>query len=363
MMYSFFGQNVQLKLRNSAYKNRLLTELLPYQTKQKTAKITISDNWNDFNFEVLANNPKQHFYYKNVFHIKEKLTEVAFVFNGQAEVTKIYFKLITAPNAFRKFTRKWLNMQFTNRVDNIGQIFHENVLIPLSFFFDDIAPIHASGFKWKNKTYLLGGTGGVGKTTLELLFCLQKKASFITDDIAIIYKNAQIFPNYNYPKIYGYNLVGNPVLKQKIFYKTSIFNKLHWFLHQKLFGIDKVRRKISPFLLYNNVAEQPEKLTDYLLLFKIKSDTIHIENNTVDNIVKATINVILTEYTYFFNHVFWHEFNALNSKNKPIISIDNLKKKWTKVLTEALQKSNNQIVNIPLQIDHNEYQKQMEKLL
>lgn len=362
-MYSFFGQNIDINLKNSAYKNRLLEELIPYKTEEKTPQITITDDWKDFNYKPISNNPKQHFYYKNVIHIKEKLTEIAFVFNGRAEITHIYFKLITAPNAFRKSIRKWLNMQFTNRTENIGQIFHENVLIPLSFFIKDVAPIHASGFQHQNKTYLLGGTGGVGKTTLELLFCIKKKASFITDDIAIINNENTVFPNYNYPKIYGYNLIGNTELKEKIFKKAGFLNKIHWFLHQKIFGIQKVRRKISPFKLYASVIKNPIAITDYLILFKSETPVIKQEKLPIKNTVKASIDVILTEYAYFFNQLKWHEFNANVLGENPIYTISILQKKWENTLESALKQTNNSVVKIPFSITHQDYQREMEKLL
>jgi len=363
MMYSFFGQNIAVNLCNSGYKNTLLTELKPYQTNNQKPTITITDDWSDFNFKPIANNPKQHLYYQNVIHIKEKLTEVAFVFNGQAEVVTVYFKLITAPNTFRKIIRKWLNMQFTNRTENIGQIFHENVLIPLSFFIKDVAPIHASGFKYKQKTYLLGGTGGVGKTTLEILFCQHKNASFITDDIAVISDNGAVFPNYNYPKIYAYNLVGNQELKKKLFNKTSFLNKIHWFLHKKIFGLSKVRRKITPFNLYKNLALKPEKLTDYLILFKTKTNAIELENCKTKNAIEATIKVIQTEYAYFFNHLHWHEFNAISLNQKPIITLSELQEKWKITLNNAFKNSNNKIVKIPFDINHQDFQKQMSELI
>ena len=47
-------------------------------------------------------------------------------------------------------------MQFTNRIENIGQIFHELVLVPLTFFQDNLVPIHAAGFSSLNKGILLG---------------------------------------------------------------------------------------------------------------------------------------------------------------------------------------------------------------
>ncbi len=362
-MYSFFGQNTKLDLQNSDYKAILLTELKNYATNQTNADLIITDNWTDFTFQVLGNNPKSHFFYENSIHIKEKMMDVAFVFSETKKLIKIYFKLHTAPNYFRKTLRKWLNMQFTNRNDNITQIFHENVLIPMTFFIDNLAPIHASGFAINKKGVLLGGTGGVGKTTLELDNCLDKKATFITDDIAIVNNKQQVYPNLNQPKIYGYNLVGNQKLTQIVFKKLSLINKLHWFLHKNIFGVDKVRRKISANELYPNVAKGKTELHTYYILLKRNCKSITKTNIAKKEAIKTSLNVIKTEYNYFFNHIKWHEFNAVLLNKKPVYTMLDLEKKWTSVLNETFENANVQVLHIPIDYTHQEFKKQMQHFL
>ena len=86
----------------------------------------------------------------------------------------------------------------------------------------DLSLIHASGVVLSNgKAILLGGTGGIGKTSLELELCLNEKASFLTDDIAVIDKEGFLWPNLSFPKIYGYNLAGNKALKRQLLSATS----------------------------------------------------------------------------------------------------------------------------------------------
>ncbi|MCF6350934.1 MAG: hypothetical protein L3J23_07900 [Flavobacteriaceae bacterium] len=361
-MFSFFGISTKINLKNSPYKAILLDELLVYKTEIRDTKIEITDNWSSFNSKLIANNPSQYYYYKDAIRFKDKLTEVAFVFDKNNQLKKIYFRLHIAPNYFRKVIRKWLNMQFTNRVENIGQIFHENILIPMTFFFDDLVPIHASGFSLNGKSILLGGTGGTGKTTLELEFCLHKNAGFITDDIAIINQNNEVYPNYNHPKIYGYNLVGNNKLKNRIFKKESFFSKIHWFLHRKIFGISKVRRKVSPFDLFENVKTEKTKLKNYYILSKNDCIEVSKEKLNLETICKMTVEIVFTEYNYFFNQLKWHEFNALSKKNKPIITTNDLEKKWITILNKSLTKTENYLVNIPLSITHKEFKKQINSL-
>ena len=361
-MFSFFGIPTILKLKNSPYKSILLAELDVYKNGV-TPKITITDDWSLFNEALLANNPSQHYYYKNAIHFKDKLTEVAFVFDENRQLKTIYFKLLVAPNYFRKTIRKWLNMQFTNRIENIGQIFHENILIPMTFFSDNLVPIHASGFSLNGNSILLGGTGGTGKTTLELENCLDKNATFITDDIAILDNLGFLFANYNYPKIYGYNLIGNSKLKNIIFKKESFLSKIHWFLHKNIFGLNKVRRKISPFTLFKNVKTEKTKLNTYYVLSKNECTMVSQTQLNIENLSKMTVEIIFTEYNYFFNQLKWHEFNALSIGNKPIITTNQLEKKWLNILNKTLENTTNNLINIPLHISHNEFKKQSNLLI
>jgi len=362
-MYSFFGIPTTLELKKSDYKSILQDELSPYKIDKKEATILITDDWLSFDSEIISNNPSQHYYYKNSIHIKDKLTELAFVFDAENKLTTIFFKLNYASSFTRRSIRKCLNMQFTNRIENIGQIFHENVLIPMTFFFEHLTPIHASGYSLNAKTVLLGGTGGTGKTTLEMEMCLQHHASFVTDDIAIVDNEGFVYPNYNNPKIYAYNLIGKPKLKKIIFKGKSIFNKLHWTLHKTVFGVSKARRKINPFVLYENVINDKEKLHTYHVLSKNNTANIKKQKIEIKQAIQMSNSVIATEYNYFFNHLKWHEFNAVANANMPIISIKILEKRWEINLAKVLQNTENTVVTIPFNIPHIDFKKQAIALL
>ncbi len=364
-MYSFFGVPVKLNIVNLKYKDILLNELKVYKINSEAESNTllITDDWCDFQHQILANNPSTHIFCKNVIYIKDKLVNVAFEFDSNKRLIKVFFKLNFAKNSIHRYLRKWLNMQFTNRIENIGQIFHESIMVPLTFFYENLVPIHASGVVINNQAFLLGGTGGVGKTTIELDLCLHQNYAFLTDDIAIVNTNEQVYPNHNSPKIYGYNLGGNKKLKSKLFKNETIIGKLQWLFHKYIFGLNKVRRKISTFQLYQNVAEKPKYLTAYFILNKNNCKKMSIEKLAIDEAIKMSLEVIMTEYSYFFNHIRFHVYNSISCNLKPIITVKELETKWKKNLFKILEEKDIRIINIPLTIEHTKFKVEMNSLI
>jgi hypothetical protein len=363
-MFSFFGITSNLEITDKRYSKKLINELDCYITTEKKATILITDDWTSFDKKIVAINPSIHLFGPDVIYIKNKLLNVAFVFNKERKLTTVFFKLNYEKNRFKRVLRKWLNMQFTNRIENIGQIFHELVLVPLTFFQDNLVPIHAAGFSNNdNSGVLLGGTGGVGKTTIEIDFCLKNKMSFLTDDIAIGDVKGQIFPNYNWPKIYGYNLIGNKPLKKILSKTKNTLSSFHWFLHKHIFGINKVRRKISPFILYDKVVLNSVQLGYYFILNKKDCEAICFTELDINKAVKMSVDIIVSEYSEFFNHISWHEFNALSNNLNPIITKYDLIKKWTHNLTQLLSNKRTLLLNIPLNITHDRFKTEVEDLI
>jgi hypothetical protein len=175
--------------------------------------------------------------------------------------------------------------------------------------------------------------------------------------------NGAVYPNYNQPKIYGYNLEGNSSLDEVLFKKESILSKFHWFLHKNIFGLNKVRRKISPFNLYENVSTEKLILNTYYILSKCDCNQLTKTKLLVNQAIEMTIEIIFTEYFYFFNHLRWHHFNAIANGKKPIITINELEKKWSIILNSVFKESEIYLVNIPLNISHEEFKKQISSLL
>jgi hypothetical protein len=364
--YRFFGIETLVELKDSLYKNQLIEDIEIYKIDERTNNtnfLKLTDDWSKFEQNFLSRNPSIHFYHKNVIYIDEKLINIAFVFDDEKKLKTIFFKLKYAKSIFRRGLRKWLNMQFTNRLENVGQIIHEQILVPLTFFYQNKVPIHASGVSKENKAVLFGGTGGVGKTSIELELCLKESYGFTADDIAIGDVDGVIFSNYNSPKIYGYNAEGNPLLRKKIFQNQDVLSKIHWKLHKTIFGLAKVRRKIKPSSLFENVAIEKEALSHYLMLFRSRQNKITVHKLTNERASKMTVAVIFAEYAYFMNHLKWHQFNALGNGIEPIITVEELKERWQKNTMQLLSTSLVKQVNIPIEINHNQFKSEIVTII
>ncbi len=200
--------------------------------------------------------------------------------------------------------RKWRNMQFSNRRERIGMIIHENVLIPLFFFVPGYVPLHGATVVPKDGgAVLFGGHGGTGKTTMELELCLHHSFSFLADDFSPISSDGLMYPNLAYPKIYGYNLVGNERLQRIFTSNQTSMDAVHWRYHLSR-GLDKVRRRFAPTALYHNVSRHPVQLSKYYFLIRDEeTKELQLDKLSSTEICALTIEVLQKEYSGFFGDV------------------------------------------------------------
>ena len=79
-----------------------------------------------------------------------------------------------------RFFKKIINWEYTSREEKIGQTIFEQILVPTTFFYSNYFPVHSSAFLTPdNKVIIIGGTGGVGKTSLGMEYCLNRNYKFL----------------------------------------------------------------------------------------------------------------------------------------------------------------------------------------
>jgi hypothetical protein len=259
-----------------------------------------------------------------------------------------------------------LSLDYKTTIEVVGTILHELVLIPMTFFFHDLAIIHASSFKdKKSKTsYMIGGAGGVGKTSLELLYCKKNNFSFISDDIAIIDDKGNIYPNLSYPKIYAYNVTNDSCFKKEVLSDDSLIGKIQWDFMKKVRGDNKVRRRLSPSKLYKNYETEKCLADNYYILTKNNLiNNITKQHISVQDAVTATTNIVFNEYHTFFQHIKWHEYNCIINNTTPTLNFGDIFYRSTEILTKCFRGTNNNVLKIPKKISHKDFIENISDLI
>lgn len=354
-----FGISMEIRLNNMQSYNILKHELRNYPIA--TAPELVINQVDKLETNILSSNPKSHSETEDGFIVSTLLIDIYFKFNNN-EVTEVDFLLNEKPG-LRKYLRKRVNMQFTNRSENIGQIIHETIFVPLMLMRSNRMITHSSAVQnLNNKAILFGGTGGVGKTSIEIDLCLNKKLNFVADDIAVVDETGAVFVNYNYPKIYAYNLEGNPELQNQIFNKRPFEDKMQWEF-KKTLGLNKVRRKIDPSVLYNIPKEDSMSTERYYFLFRTNTAKIIIEEVDVEEAKLFSKLIIKDEYDFIYNHIRWHEYNRKAMGLSPFITEKIIDDKMDNLGQNYFKQTNSFLISIPHSISHKDFLVQLPGFL
>ena len=212
-----------------------------YTLSENEADVIINIEKYTGNFLTLLQNPSLHKTIANGFNVDYGKYQISY----QKIDGKIHINLALKEygKSFKNYLKKINNIQYQGIEERISQIIYENCIYPSIFLQARYSLIHSSGFSYHNKeAILLGGTGGVGKTSIELKISENKKFGFLNDDIAIIKNNGLIYPNTAWPKIYSYNLKNNKRISDIIFKNRNLDDKLAWHFKKIFWGESKVRR-------------------------------------------------------------------------------------------------------------------------
>ncbi len=360
--YHMLGKIYQINTIDSFEGEILHQELGIYPIAKQDDTIDITINYLDKleNKIPILKNPSIHLYYKDSFRWELINASIEFHFNNK-QLIQIDF-CIKQGGKIKAMANKWFSYQFTNRKESIGFIFHELVLIPSAFFSPDMSVVHASAID-ADGAILFGGTGGVGKTSLELELCNNHNKNFFADDIVVVNNKGVAFPNLSYPKIYGYNLVNNEDVRKKIFSQTGFFDKLHW-QTRKSINPAIVRRRVNPVDLYGHITNQPKKLKTFYIL--VKDGTVNqIEKSNIGKEEASKLNslVLETEYHIFYKHLLWDEFNSMIASSAPRLNYADLTENIEQNFLSTLTNAESYIVKIPLHIKHNKFLEQMSDIV
>jgi hypothetical protein len=222
--------------------------------------------------------------------------------------------------------------------------------------------VHASSFSNKQRGVLISGTGGVGKTSLEIALCSMQENLFLSDDISIV-KNEKVYPNFSYPKIYAYNLVNDPLLSDTILKKRSLLDRLQWKV-RSIKGKDKVRRRVSPEILYGEIKSDPVPFAGIITLVKSNTDKLLLREISPETSAKLNVEIIKNEYAEWYKVLRWVEINQLYVSNtNELFSVDNRLREIEKSLLKTFRTGKTYILEIPLSIPHHVFKEEASKII
>jgi len=271
--------------------------------------------------------------------------------------------LTLPPSRAWQQAQKWADMQFTSRAERVGMVAHEYVLVPVAALADARAPLHASALLGPDgRVTLFGGTGGVGKTSLEMEFILNGPYTFVADDVAVLDRGGRVYPNLAYPKIYGYNLQAGAGVRRTVLGGRGVLDRLHWALHAAR-GPAHVRRRLAPDALYGSASREGHPAGHYLLLFRENRETLTVEPLDRAAAVEASVHVLRVELRLFLQHVQYHAYNRRALGLAPLVDADGVADRWRSTLAEALADVECQIVRIPVGMDHEAFKAAMRREL
>ncbi len=356
MTYRIFGKKIKINIECLEIKHILEKELSIYpKSDENTSDVDIYFIEKLLLDEIYSNSPAIHKTFKNGFLANFGSNKILF---KKEEKLKIYIQI----NKTKKFLGKFRSIGYRHNIENVGQILHELILVPINFFYSDRALIHASSMKNlnTNKTLMFGGTGGVGKTSLELLLCKELDYSFISDDIAIVV-DKKVFPNLSYPKIYAYNVEENKNFENLLFKGRNLIDKIQWNFLKKLKGLNRVRRAISPDEIFSSIEIESNNIDEYYLLFRTNNvNSIEFEEINYNQASQLTLDIIKNEYHSILQHIIWHEYNANLMNFQSILNTEQIYANWLNIYMNIFKNIKCIIVKIPIDIQHDEFLSQMK---
>jgi hypothetical protein len=357
--HRIFNRVVQLILPNSLSKSQLGELLAPLSLypdvssdEQHEVEVEFVNSLNYM--EILSSNPSNHSELKEGFVMHNSKYSVAVTSNG--EILKFTVYLSPRRNIIVNYLSKLYSMDYATITQRLSQIFFEQVMVPSVYFNSDQLLIHSSSMvNSKNQAILIGGTGGVGKTSLEIELCMNRGYTFMSDDISIVDSNGFAYPNHAFPKIYAYNTIGKPSLRRLILKDRSFHDRIAWHLKWILFGPASVRRKISPEKIYGSYATERAKTMKYFILIKEDRDDLLIQRIDTATAASMSIKVIETEYSDFNKHILWHEFYCNSKDTEPIVSLGGVKERWMIKFLEVFSNVEIYALFIPSGMNHIEF--------
>lgn len=349
MDLEIFGRHVAVERHTTDEMAPLMAELALYREADSSSAPGFTLHLRDELPQRGASNPSLHIEGADGFVVRAPTGDIRFVFANSA-LTDIEVAIRPDPSPLRTFITRGRNIQFATPRESAGQTIHEMALVPALFFDPAHFALHSSAFRSPDGgVTLVGGTGGVGKTSLALELCRNRGFRFLADDISVVSTYGHVWPNLAFPKIYRYNVTGTD-LYETLFAQASVLDRLQW-RARGLLGADKVRRRVSPVKLYGGYSRTGGPLTRYAILMRDDGPAIRFQPIDARTAARMSGAVIAAEFWHFVNHLHWHRFNRLGQGREPVVHPVPVFERWEAQAEEVLQGCELVLCRVPRQMD------------
>ena len=360
--YRMMGRNVQVCFDASKGAAILQEELAAYPPAAPTASPDLVVRYAPVEYTGLRfANPSIHCEMEDGFIIRGRMATVRFRLEGD-RLLGVGFYPASAKSPLMRGLRRMADMQYTSREERAGVIFHEWVAGPAAYWAPDRALVHASSFSAARGVTLIGGTGGTGKTSLALELCRRHDFRFVADDISFVGEDGHVWPNLAWPKLYAYNVEGDPELASRLLGGRTAADRLHWALHRRR-GAAFVRRRMAPATLYDGCDREGGPLYRYVILVREDRPDLHISDISPARAAEISVRVMQAEYAGFHNHLHWHAVNRAAEDRPPTVSVSEVLHRWQDLLAHVLGQASCQLARIPRSMEHGAFRRRMAGLL
>lgn len=244
-------------------------------------------------------------------------------------------------------------------VQDIGKMLHEQVLVPatLMLFGDRVSVFHAATLADSNGAALMvTGQGGVGKTSFALEVGRKRHWGFVSDDMVLADRSGIVYLNAAWPKIYAYNVEGDPSLETQIIQQCSTLERIHWGVLRRWPW--RVRRSIAPNDLYGHVTRAAKLSTIIEVVRGEGSDLSIVRERNYNDFVERSIAVMQKEMRRLSGHIDAHTIYRERNKMPPLETTwsDSV---WRRTATEAIKNAALYRVVVPEWMGVSEYRRKL----
>lgn len=358
--YSILGNNYLFLMEEDIYCSTICEEFKYYPSWQETTDfITVKINSSDLNITNFYRNPKNHYYSNEIMGIDFGWGKVFWDFDKHI----IYVNFDDKEN---DWISKFRDIQFCKSFEWAGQRLHEDVLIGTVLFEKDKFVVHGSAVSNRDgKVVIIGGTGGTGKTSTLISIGKEDGVYFVCDDMCSIRNDGKVFPNFAYPKIYAYNVLGNKKFENRILKSGGVTGQIQWNIKKATRGLSSVRRRVDPSVLYNIPSSKITnnfRLGTYIFLNRTDfCSDMSVENVTKEDAIEMNTMIMKNELSKFYLPLEMRKLNSLYAHRYSSTG-DNYFDNWKKSMFEALKNVKILQINIPYHYD-NELLKEKMRLI